>query len=183
LLSNVSEEDANTAPPGLWRLAYPAPFVSIVRDVSDEEDVPDVLLLSVIRQESFFDPLAGSTAGALGLAQVIPATGETIAQDMGVEDFSIDDLYRPSVSLRFGAHYLGQQLDAFDGDVYAALAAYNGGPGNAAKWSDVAGGDPDRFLEEVEFDQTKAYLRLVSENLARYRQVYQGVPEPALPAD
>ncbi len=183
LLADVKEQDARGAPLDLWRLAYPAPYASLVRDVSDEQDVPDVLLLAVVRQESFFDPLAGSTAGALGLAQVIPATGQGIADDLGINNFTTDELYRPAVSLRFGAHYLGQQLKVFYGNVYDALAAYNGGPGNAQRWSDISGGDVDRSYEEIEFDQTKAYVRLVSENLARYRQLYQGLAAPALPLD
>jgi soluble lytic murein transglycosylase len=181
LLFALPEEQRATAPADLWRLAYPAPYADLVRDVSDEMDVPDVLLLAVVRQESFFDPLAGSPAGALGLTQVIPATGEEIAQDLDVA-FDVEELYRPSVSLRFGAHYLAKQLHVLDGELYQALAAYNGGPGSAIRWRESAGGDVDRYLEEIDFSQTRAYLQLVLENLARYRQLYQGLPAPELPA-
>ena len=145
--------------------------------------MPDLLLLAVVRQESFFDPLAGSTAGAVGLTQVIPATGEAIARDLAIADFQLEYLYRPAASLRFGAHYLQQQLDAFDVNVYHALGAYNGGPGNAERWRKAAGDDVDRFVEEIDFSQTKAYLQLVLENLARYRRLYEGLDEPSLPRD
>ena len=183
LLSTVPEEAADEAPGDLWRLAYPAPFVQVLREVADEEGAPDLLQLALIRQESFFDPLAGSPAGALGLAQVIPPTGRGIAEDLGVTDFEVEHLYRPAVSLRFGAHYIQQQLDAFDDNVYYALAAYNGGPGNAQRWRDAAGGDVDRFMEEISFPETKTYIHLVMENLARYRQLYQDLDEPSLPKD
>jgi soluble lytic murein transglycosylase len=183
LLRAVPEGAVGTAPLDLWRLAYPAPFAEVLRETADDEEVPDLLLLALIRQESFFDPLAGSPVGARGLTQVMPATGEAIAHDLAWADFDIDDLYRPSVSLRFGAHYLAEQLDLFEGSVYHALAAYNGGPGNALRWQRAAGDDVDRFLEEIEFSETKTYVRLVAENLARYRQLYQELEEPSLPKD
>ena len=183
LLHTVPEEAADEAPGDLWRLAYPAPFVRVLREVVDEEETSDLLLLALIRQESFFDPLAGSPAGALGLAQVIPPTGRGIAEDLGVTDFQVEHLYRPVVSLRFGAHYIQQQLDGFSDNVYYALPAYNGGPGNAQRWRDGGGGDVDRFLEEISFSETKRYVHLVAENLARYRQLYLDLDEPSLPED
>ncbi len=183
LLRAVPSEDAGDAPADLWRLAYPAPFLPVLREAADETGTPDVLLLALVRQESFFDPLAGSTAGALGLTQVIAPTGEGIARDLAVADFEPEDLYRPALSLRFGAHYLRQQLDGFDDTFSYALAAYNGGPGNGQRWRDAGAGDIDRFVEEISFGETKAFVKLVSENLARYRQLYQGLAEPALPGD
>ena len=183
LLAHVPKAALSTAPQGIWALAYPVPYAEAFRDAVKESKAPNVLLLSLVRQESFFDPLAGSSAGALGLTQVVPPTGAEIAEQLEVSDFATDDLFRPQVSLRFGAHYLRWQLDAFDGNFYQALAAYNGGPGNAQRWARAAGGDVDRFMAEVEFSQTLAYVQLVSENLARYRQIYQGLDEPALQKD
>ena len=88
------------------------------------------------------------------------------------------------VSLRFGAYYIQRQVDAFDGNIYNGLAAYNGGAGNSQRWQAAAGGsDVDRFIEEITFSETKAYVRLVAENLARYRQLYTDLDEPALPGD
>ncbi|MEX2159031.1 MAG: transglycosylase SLT domain-containing protein [Dehalococcoidia bacterium] len=183
LLNALPDDVAVTAPPDLLRLAYPAPHADLLDEFTDREDAPDLLLLAMERQESFFDPLAGSTAGALGLMQIIPATGTAIAEELDVEDFRVDDLFRPAVSLEFGAHYIAQQLDSFDGDVYQALAAYNGGPGNAQRWGEAADGDVDRFLAEVEFGQTEAYIKLVMENLAHYRQLYLELDAPSLPED
>jgi soluble lytic murein transglycosylase len=154
-----------------------------MEEATDQSDVPNVLLYAMVRQESFFDPFAGSEAGAIGLTQVIAPTGEAIARDLDVGDFEPDDLFQPAVSLRFGAHYLRRQLDAFDGNVYHALAAYNAGPGATRNWVRASGDDVDRFVAEIEFEQTEAYVRLVSENLARYRAIYSGLDAPALPSD
>ena len=183
LLNRLPAAVAADAPAELWQLAYPAPFVDALSEASEEEKVPAVLLLALVRQESFFDPLAGSPAGAVGLTQVVPATGEAIAADLELSQFQPGDLFRPALSLRFGAHYLRDQLVAFDGDLYAALAAYNAGPGSARRWQRASGGDVDRFVAEIDYTQTETYVRLVAENLARYRQLYQDVAEPALPND
>jgi len=107
--------------------------------------VSPLLLLALVRQESFYDAQAGSTAGALGLTQVIPSTGAAIATSLGVQAFAATDLYRPTLSLRFGAKYLSDQLGNFGGDAYRALAAYNGGPGTATSAAKSAG-SPNRLV-------------------------------------
>jgi soluble lytic murein transglycosylase len=104
-----------------------------VLDAAVAEGVPPLLLLALVRQESAFNPQAGSSAQAYGLTQVIGPTGRQIAASLGVP-WEPALLFEPASSLRFGAHYLATQLDAFDGDVLAALAAYNGGPANARRW-------------------------------------------------
>jgi soluble lytic murein transglycosylase len=185
LLVEALEETGDPAviPSGLLRLAYPTAYPDLVQDAADEHDLPPALLLAVARQESFFDPLAGSEAGALGLMQIVPDTGEKIAQDAAFDDYTVDDLYRPSVSLEFGARYLRDQLDTSDGDVYQALAAYNGGPIATERWAEASGEDVDRFVAEIEFAQTEAYVQLVMENVARYSQLYGDLSAPALPED
>jgi soluble lytic murein transglycosylase len=181
LLDSAGDEEAGMAPDDLWRLAYPMPFADELSAAAESSDVPPLLLLAMVRQESFFNPRAGSPAGALGLTQVIEPTGEAIAADLGYNGFELEDLYQPSLSLQFGAHYLREQLDAFDGNIYHALAAYNGGPGNAQRWAEESDGDADRFFEEIDFSESRLYVELVGENLARYRDLYGGLQEPALP--
>jgi soluble lytic murein transglycosylase len=174
---------AGTPPPpdDLLRVAYPLAYSDLASSAAGDAGVSPTLLLALVRQESFYDPAAGSSAGALGLTQVIPATGESIAATLGSASFTASDLYRPNVSLKFGASYLSDQLRQFDGDSYRALAAYNGGPGAASSAADSAGTDEDLFVEDLEFDETRDYVRLVLENYARYRQLYEGVGRPSLP--
>ena len=172
---------ALNTPDDLLRVAYPAAFANLATEAAGQEDISPLLLLSLVRQESFFDAEAGSGAGALGLTQVVPATGLAIATTLGIADFTTNDLYRPKISLQFGASYLASQLAAFGGDPYRALAAYNAGPGAASDAADAAGSDDDLFVEELEFDETRLYVRLVMQNLARYRQLYAGLDRPSLP--
>jgi soluble lytic murein transglycosylase len=172
--------DAPLTPDDLLRVAYPAAYGDLAIEAASQADISPLLLLALVRQESFFDAEAGSGAGALGLTQVVPATGQQIATTLGIADFAPSDLYRPRVSLRFGASYLAAQLATFDGDPYRALAAYNGGPGAASDAADAAGDDDDLFIEDLEFDETQSYVRLVTANFARYRQLYAGVDRPSL---
>jgi len=184
LLAALPQPAIDAAPADLLRLAYPVDYAPLIQSAAERTHVSPLLLLALIRQESFFDPRAGSSAGALGLTQVIPSTAQEISADLDVEaGFSEQDLLRPSVSILFGAHYLSNQLEAFDGGLAPALAAYNGGPGNASRWLKAAAGDEDLFVEEISFDQTRAYVTRVTENLVAYQALYSGksISAPALP--
>jgi soluble lytic murein transglycosylase len=109
--------------------------------------------------------------------QIIPETGADIATKMGwPPEYTVDDLYRPLVSLRMGLFYLDGLRDAFDGDIFAALAAYNGGPGNASAWKELSEGDPDLFLESIRFDETRRYLMGIYEIFDIYRRIYERTP-------
>ena len=181
LLSHVEEAAPEAAKLELMRIAYPRPYAEEVGDAVEENEIDELLLYALMRQESLYDPEAGSVAGALGLTQVIPPTGETIAGELGVEGFEAADLFRPAVSIRFGAHYLAAQLDAFDGEVYHALAAYNGGPGATDDGLAAAEDDLDMFVESLEFEETRLYVRRVLEHYAQYRYVYGDLTAPSLP--
>jgi soluble lytic murein transglycosylase len=169
------------APRELLRLAYPGEYLDLATQAADANGFPPLLLLALVRQESFFDPDAESSAGALGLTQVIPSTADEIAGQIDEPDFTYADLLRPTVSIRFGSHYLGSQLKLFEGDIPAALAAYNGGPGNSLRWTESAGADPDVFLEVIGLSETRAYVELVLEHYARYRYAYSLAEGPTLP--
>ena len=173
--------DRAEAPPDILRLAYPSTYQDLATAEAEANGFPPLLLLALIRQESFFDPDAESPAGALGLTQVIPTTADEIAGQLDVTDFTYADLLRPNVSLRFGSHYLGSQLELFEGDLPAALAAYNGGPGNSLRWQEAAPGDPDVFLESIDLSETRAYVQLVLEHYAHYRYAYGLAEGPTLP--
>jgi soluble lytic murein transglycosylase len=155
----------------LMRLAYPLDYVTLLDSEAESYGIDPLFFAALIRQESFWDADAGSIAGALGLTQVIPPTGEAIAQSLGVE-FAPSDLFRPAVSLRFGANYISGQLRAF-GNPYHALAAYNAGPGNAERWANLAGSAPADFAEAVDFAETQGYVISVMEHYAHYQAAYR----------
>ena len=169
------------APRPLLELAYPLAYASLAEAAGRENEVSPLVLLALIRQESLYDPQATSVAGALGLTQVIPSTGKDIAEKLGRRDFTPRDLLQPSLSIEFGAFYLGDQLRLFEGNLYLALAAYNGGPGNALRWrDDPAAVDPDLLTETIDLEETRSYLELVLANYAVYRFLYGGASHPTL---
>jgi soluble lytic murein transglycosylase len=167
------EGDIQDAPPALRYLAYPLPYADLLSVESGSQGLDPLLLAALVRQESLFEPAAESWVGARGLGQVMPGTGRSIAQELGIEDFELDDLYRPSVSIRFAAHYLASMLERFDDQILVALAAYNGGPGNALVWLDSGGDDLDLFVEAITAVESRLYLQGVYEQYVIYERLYR----------
>jgi soluble lytic murein transglycosylase len=132
-----------------------------------------LLVFALVRQESLFGVSAASAANAHGLMQLIPSTAEAVAAQLGLEDLTLSDLYRPMINVQLGTAYLAEQRDSFGGDLFLALAAYNGGPGSAAVWRDLAGGDDDLFVEVIRYDETRNYVRRIFENYIIYDDLYQ----------
>ncbi len=161
------------APTSLRHLAYPLAYADLLSREAQAYDLDPLLLAALIRQESLFEPVAESYAGARGLGQVMPATGEGIARNLSMDGFVLDDLYRPWVSVRFGAYYLSLQLSRFDNQVLMGLAAYNGGPGNTLNWQAAGGDDLDLFVEVITASQSRIYLQRVYEQYLIYEELYR----------
>ncbi|MBF6613145.1 MAG: transglycosylase SLT domain-containing protein [Chloroflexi bacterium] len=152
---------------------YPTPYSGLVMAQSSTRDIDPLLVYALMRQESEFVPGARSSADALGLTQVVPSTGQGIADQLGDAAFSPDKLYLPYVSIRYGIYYLASNLPQFDRKLLPTLAAYNAGPGNAARWlSGSALIDPDLYIERVDLFETGDYLQRVYRNYGFYKQVY-----------
>jgi len=166
-----------TAPSYFNHVRYGVYYQELILPAARQNGLDPLFLFSMIRQESLFEGFVHSTAGARGLMQIMPDTGQSIVNNYGwPPDYTADDLYRPLVSLRLGAHYLKSNLDLFDGNLFAALAAYNSGPGSAETWMNLAGSDPDLFVEIVRFEETRDYIRSIYENYVVYRSLYGTVP-------
>ena len=149
------------------------PYSDLLSAEAASRKLDPLLLAALIRQESLFEPVAESWVGARGLGQVMPATGQGIAQALGIEDFDIEDLYRPATSLRFAAYYLASQLAAFDDEILVALAAYNGGPGNTLYWLEAGGEDLDLFIEVIGAVESRLYLQNVYRQYLTYERLYR----------
>jgi soluble lytic murein transglycosylase len=161
------------APIALQKLLYPLPYPEVFLSQSEKQGVDPLLFASLVRQESMFDSAARSPAGAMGLTQVVAPTAREIAGALGRPGFRQDDLFRPSVSLEFGAFYFGQRLKRFGGALFPALAAYNAGDGSADRWiSDYGLDDIDFFAERIPYNETNHYVKVVFENYGLYRALY-----------
>lgn len=172
-MAGLEGADALTAPEFFTRIRFGAYYLDWLLPIAESEGISPLLLLSIIRQESSFEGFISSGAGARGLMQVIPSTGEQIASELDwPENYTAEDLYRPYVSLIFGTNYLHRWRNYFEGDLYAMLASYNGGPGNTIAWKELAPADPDLFLEVIRAEETRNYIRLITETQYIYRWLY-----------
>lgn len=176
-LAGMDDAATLTAPMLFNRIRFGAYYPDLIIPLAQEYNFHPLFVWSVIRQESLFEGFINSAAGARGLMQIMPATGDEVAARLGwPADYTTNDLYRPIVSVRLGLDYLADQRDYLGGDLLAALAAYNGGPGNAAAWLSLAKGDPDLFVEVVRFDETRDYLQGIYEVFTIYRRLYDRTP-------
>jgi soluble lytic murein transglycosylase len=173
LASLAPGRTVQAAPAAVQRLAYPLAYADLLSAEAQERSLDPLLLAALIRQESLFEPEAESYAGARGLGQVMPSTGEGIARNLEMAGFELDDLYQPWVSVRFAAYFLALQLGRFDRNILVALAAYNGGPGNTLHWLEGAGDDLDLFVELIGASQSRLYLQRVYEQYLTYERVYR----------
>ena len=147
-------------PDFVQRIRYPLRYEAIVRGHAKNYDLDPSLLAAVIYTESRFNARAHSGAGALGLMQLLPDTARGIALRTGGDAFVVDDLYSPEINVRYGAWYLRNLLNRYDGDERTALAAYHAGPGNVDSWRARGVG--------IQFPETRSYVAKVE----RVKQIY-----------
>jgi len=134
-----------------------------VRAHSANYDINPALLAAVIEQESKFRADAKSSAGAIGLMQLLPDTAKGIAIHTGGSKFVLSDLYNPEINIRYGAWYLHHLMQRY-GDEKTALAAYNAGQQNVDRWRAEGKG--------IEFPETRAYVDMVERLKGIYRRAY-----------
>ncbi|QEX16719.1 lytic transglycosylase [Hypericibacter terrae] len=146
----------------------------------------DALILAVIRQESAFDQKATSSAGALGLMQLMPRTAKQIAKKLQLPYSDAKLTKDPSYNIKLGRAYLGDLVNGFDGSYILAIASYNAGPARVQSWMSEFGDPRDRgvdaidWIETIPFSETRNYVQRVLENLQVYRHRLNGKTEIAL---
>ncbi len=172
-LAAMSPDPTPRLPTLLGRSIYATPFTAAMIEGADQAHTAPLLLYAITKQESYFNPLADSSADARGLTQVLPSTAAGIAANLGDTGFTAYDLYRPYVAARYGAAFLADSLANQNGSVLRALAAYNAGPGSLPQWSNgAAASDGDLFVENISFAETADYVRIVYTNYAAYLDLY-----------
>jgi soluble lytic murein transglycosylase len=158
-----------------WQMAWPRPFDLPVRQAVEEFQFDSALVYAVMREESTYQPRVKSSAGALGLMQLIPTTADRIAQTLGVGAFRPEDLFDPETNIRFGTYYLKDLVGRFGGSFPLTIAAYNAGPEAVAGWLTQDGAlAHDAFVESVPYPETRRYLRRVLRSYRVYRLLYGG---------
>jgi soluble lytic murein transglycosylase len=147
-------------------LTLPLRHDDIIRQQAREKGVDASLIAAVIYAESRFSDQT-SSAGARGLMQITRDTADYVERRSGGTTFEFEDLADPDINIRYGTFYLREQLDSFEGNEAAALAAYNAGPGQAARWGGSA-----LEIEDIGFEETRDYVEEVLDKREEYRDEY-----------
>jgi soluble lytic murein transglycosylase len=168
------ERPSSRMPGDLWLLAYPQGYWQSIVSAARRYGLDPYFVAAIIREESQFRPEALSPAGARGVMQVMPATGEWIARMTGIRDFDRAKLYDADTNITIGTWYLSYLMKRFKNDPYLVSAAYNAGPEIVATWSGAGRGTADRdmFVETIPYRETRGYVKKVLRNYAEYRRIY-----------
>ena len=187
-IRETSNVPIDPASPGLVdRIQYPLAPEFLADCDRKRSGIDPLVLHAIIRQESRFQADALSSAGAVGLMQLMPRTAAETARKEKLPKPRKKDLTHPALNVRLGASYLSRLLREYDGDYLRAVAAYNAGESAVTKWWDGARGDPAAFLEQISYKETRFYVRRVFLNLLQYYRIYR--PEmfalyfPSAPAE
>ena len=162
-----------TMPSWYARLWYPLEYEDAIRSEAARYDLDPALVAAVINTESGFVPDSRSSAGAVGLMQVLPETAEFIAAEPNRPSPPPDELEDPAVNIAYGSRYLRYLIDRY-GTVPLALAAYNGGETNLTEWVDRAArnGQALEIPEDIPFSETRAFVTRVLDATPIYRRSY-----------
>lgn len=154
--------EQDTTPTYFIRLYYPLKYGEEIEEHAKERGLDPNLVRALILQESYYNPKAKSRVGATGLMQLMPPTAKEHAGKLRMS-FSVSRLETPDVNIRLGTFHLKMLVDMFRGNTYFAIASYNAGQGNVAKWRRAAPSKPvDEFLESIPFPETRNYVKRVT---------------------
>ncbi len=162
--TDLRESSDEILPDSLLCFYFPAPYRDLAVSSTDSLDLDADVLQGIMREESYFDRWIVSNAGAIGVIQLMPGTAFDVARWYGLEFLEEDDFYNPALSVPYGALYINRQQGSFNGEIPLFLAAYNAGPGNAARWVSMHGwnpDDPELYIEQITYRETRLYVKKV----------------------
>lgn len=166
-------------PPEILRVLFPVSYWPALQKYAAARSIDPYLLAALVAQESTFDPVIRSSANAIGLMQIIPATGRRYAARLGIRPFSAARLTDPDVNLRIGTSYFADLIAEFGGAHYA-LASYNAGENRVRAWKAERGPlEQEVFIDDIPFPETQNYVKRILGTAEDYRSLYGGVRGPA----
>jgi len=180
ILYSLYLQEGEKIPLNLARQIYPEFFLSSIQKLTGGKLDP-YLILALIRAESFFDSAAISSAGAIGLAQIMPSTASWVIEKGWVEGEEENIsllLLNAEKNLEIGVSYFSYLWERFGGKLYPSICSYNAGPGRVDQWLETLSPDPDLFVESIPFSETQNYLKKVMANYFAYSILYQGSFDP-----
>ncbi len=160
---------------------YPLHYEALVEKYAKEYNVDKALIYAMILEESRYRTDAISWAGAIGLMQIMPATGREIARKLKISRFRSSMLKIPSVNIQMGTKYIDELNDMFDGNAMLVSGAYNGGPGRMKRWLETKKiKDIDEFVEKITIRETRLHIKKVINSYDNYVEIYGQPDVPAV---
>ena len=160
-------------PPDILRVIFPLDYWPLIRKYSEAHRLDPYLMAALIAQESTFTADVRSSANAIGLMQLIPATGRRYAAKLGIR-FSTGVLTQPETNIRLGMRYFRDLMDRFGG-AHFALAGYNAGEHRVSRWiAERPGLAQDEFIDDIPFQETQNYVKRILGTADDYRRLYGG---------
>jgi soluble lytic murein transglycosylase len=156
-----------------YALRYLTPYREHFAAAAREQSVDPALLFGIARQESRFALDIVSSAGAIGLMQLMPPTAKWVAKQLGQSDYKATQIGEPRTNTQFGAFYFKYCLDRLDGSAPLAAAAYNAGPNRAQAWRVGAPLEGAVWVETIPFNETRDYVKKVLANSVFYARVLE----------
>lgn len=160
-----------------YELLYPQPYDAEVLSAAKLTALTPQLIYSVMRQESLYRRDALSSANARGLLQMLPETARRTASKWKRPRPSPDDLFNPVVNVPLGAAHLRELVDRFGGQTIVALAGYNAGPNAAARWMPSESLDPDVWVENIPYNETRNYVQRILWHNVVFSWLKSGEPQ------
>jgi len=160
-----------------YALLYPRPYDQEVQMGARLTQLEPELIYGVLRQESLYRADALSSAGARGLLQMLPETARRTAQAWNRPKPSGDDLFQPSINVPLGAAHLKELIDRFGGQTAVALAGYNAGPNAAQRWLPAQAIDPDIWVENIPYNETRGYVQRILWHSVVFAWLRSGEPQ------
>ncbi|MGE0593202.1 MAG: transglycosylase SLT domain-containing protein [Vicinamibacterales bacterium] len=161
-------------PPDVLRVIFPLTHWTLIEKYAGQHDLDPFLMAALIAQESTFTPEITSSAQAVGLMQLMPATGRRFAARAGVQPFRVAQLFEAEPNVRIGMQYFAELMERF-GKAHLALASYNAGENRVVRWLAERPDMPDdQFIDDIPFPETQNYVKRILGTAEDYRRLYGG---------
>lgn len=159
------------------RAVFAQPYSAIVHTAALKYDVPEALIYAVMRQESSFNATARSNADAFGLMQLLPSVADELSATTQIKIAHHEDLYQPEINIPLAAALLKKLLTQWRGSLISTIASYNATESAVAGWVRTRfHGDAISFIEEIPYEETRTYVKLVLRNYIFYRRLESNQP-------
>jgi soluble lytic murein transglycosylase len=164
--------DGHELPLEIRQVLFPLVYWDLIRKYSQAHNLDPYVVAALIGQESTFDPGARSVANAIGLMQIVPATGRRLARTLGIRRFTPAQLTIPQTNVRLGTLHFSRLVRQFGG-AHFALASYNAGENRVIRWkAERPGMDQDEFIDDIPFPETQNYVKRILGTAEDYRMLY-----------